>query len=119
MRTEQLNRLKDWETLWQELIAADHTAQGHLKSGDSFCIMGAACELYRRHHEEHARWDGNGFKEMPHVFAHRSKTPDRVLAWFGLNDTTENDLMNANDGEGPYDALAALRNIIRQAKENE
>jgi hypothetical protein len=57
--------------------------QGQLRSGDSFCCLGVACEVYRETAQE-GSWGGNAFLTPDGVTA-TGRLPRLVQMWYELS----------------------------------
>ena len=115
MTTDQYKRLLQLKRFWTDLIARTLTAKRRLRRGDSFCIMGAACEVYRRHNKA-ARWTNDKFVVKGLLGDWRYAEPEIVRQWFGLGYKSAADLIIANDLHGPEAVLSTLEIIIEKLK---
>lgn len=74
--------------LWIETLLSGEYEQGYhqLRSGDTFCCLGVACDIYKKETGE-GRWTETG-TFYPGESGSKSSTtlPVKVREWFGLED---------------------------------
>ena len=94
--------------VWVEALRSGEyeKGKGALRTGDTFCCLGVACEVYRRKAKK-GHWNGGWFAASKKS-EHRSILPREVAKWLGLTSdpvvtlkSRESvSLINLNDGRG-------------------
>lgn len=99
--------------VWVEALRSGEYKQGKraLRTGDAYCCLGVACDLYRKH-ENGPDW-GQPFDDWTYDFlGHGGDLPKRVRDWLGLRTPDGHhglaSLANLNDRGETFEYIAYL-----------
>lgn len=82
-----------------ELMFGDYRqTYGELKDGEgAFCAMGVACIAYGKVHKQRAPFGPKS--KFGHLSWQPTETPEKVVAWLGIDDVLEKEVVVLNDLE--------------------
>jgi hypothetical protein len=104
---------QDIKERWVEALQSGNFTQGRglLRSTDDrYCCLGVLCEVYRRYNHNNVDWtlrkSSTYYDFMVGEEISSVALPKTIMAWAELNERQEGVLMNLNDRDVPFDAIA-------------